>query len=135
MAQTNTAHNANTANTSTVKDGAQHMTVPVIANRAIGGYAQPKNRQVGTATMGDPRDDEQERAELERQVRAGVWLKTGPVAKLLRLGRTKTHTLLTKGEIGYRIVAGGTQRECDPEDVLRLLEGSRKVHRPGRETE
>lgn len=106
------------------------MTTAVIANSASTGYAQPKIKRPRAVVMGDQQSEDQERAELERQVRAGVWLKTGPVGKLLRLGRTKTHTLLASGEIGYHKVAGGTQRECDPADVLRLLEESRKVHRP-----
>lgn len=68
-----------------------------------------------------------ERADLERRVRAGEWLKTGSVAKLLGIGRTKAHTLITKGVIRHRITAGGVQRLANPEDVLRLLEESRQI--------
>lgn len=68
-----------------------------------------------------------ERAELERRVRNGEWLKTGPVAKLLGIGRTKAHMLVSSGVIRHRTVAGGVQRLANPEDVLRLLEESREV--------
>lgn len=68
-----------------------------------------------------------ERAELERRVRAGEWLKTGAVAKLLGIGRTKAHALVTKGVIRHRVMAGGVQRLANPEDVIRLLEESREV--------
>lgn len=70
---------------------------------------------------------EDERADLERRVRDGEWLKAGAVAKLLGIGRTKAHSLLSSGAIRHRRVAGGVQRTANPEDVLRLLEDSRKV--------
>jgi len=73
-----------------------------------------------------------ERAELEAHVRAGAWLKTGKVAKLLGMSRTKVHNMCEAGLIGYRLIPGAKvrpQRECDPQDVLRLLDASRVVHR------
>ena len=103
----------------------------VIANTGDGGYARAKVQRPKAAVMEDNEADlAAKRAELERQVRAGKWLKTGSVATLLDIGRTKTHTLLTEKKIRYRRVAGGTQRLCDPEDVLRLLEESRQVEDP-----
>lgn len=69
-----------------------------------------------------------EQTELEKRVRAGEWLKTGAVATLLGIGRTKVHTLLGRGTIRYRVIPGGIQRVCNPEDVLRLLEDGRRMH-------
>lgn len=73
-----------------------------------------------------------ERAELERRARAGEWLKTGAVANLLNLGRTKVHTMVKSGEIRHRKIPGAPQkpqRECNPEDVLRLLDERRRSYR------
>lgn len=80
--------------------------------------------------MGDNADVERERQErddLERRVRAGAWLKSGAVAKLLGAGRTTIHNMLKNGEIRYRRTPRGTQRECDPRDVIRLLDEQRKI--------
>jgi len=81
--------------------------------------------------------DDQERTKLEQRLKQGEWLKTGAVAKLLGVGRTKVHTLVTRGVIGHRKVPGGVQRLCNPADVRRLLEESRQEHRgePGDDTE
>jgi len=108
------------------------MTTAVIANTGNGGYAHAKVQRPRAVVMGDKEraDLVQERADLEARARAGEWLKSGSVATLLDIGRTKTHTLLTSGKIGYRRVAGGTQRLCNPEDVLRLLEESRQMETP-----
>lgn len=100
------------------------MTTPVIANTVISGYAQPKTRRARAVVMGAD-----ERADLEKRVRAGEWLKTGSVAKLLGMSRTKAHNMVTSGEIRHRKMPGGTQRECDPRDVLRLLEERQRVYR------
>lgn len=78
--------------------------------------------------MGDDTDAnraQQERDELERRVRAGAWLKAGAVAKLLGAGRTTIHNMLINDEIRYRRTPRGTQRECDPRDVIRLLDAQR----------
>ena len=98
------------------------MTMAVIANPATAGYA---HHQTGRPRAGAKVEDE--RTQLERRVRSGEWLKTGSVAKLLGIGRTKAHALVTKGVIRHRTIAGGVQRLANPEDVLRLLEESRQV--------
>ncbi|MEU7170276.1 hypothetical protein ABZ949_02145 [Micromonospora tulbaghiae] len=110
------------------------MDMAVIANTGNGGYAHRKIQRLRAVVMGDEQRAERQRdeiADLERRVRAGEWLKTGSVAKLLGMGRTKVHTLLASGEIGYRLLPGAAvkpQRECDPADVLRLLDQRRRVH-------
>jgi hypothetical protein len=81
-----------------------------------------------------PDVSDSERRELERRVNAGEWLRPGEVAKLLGvsgrpLGRTTIHRYLEAGDIGYRYRGGGTQRECDPADVRKLLARAREVHR------
>ena len=108
------------------------MTTAVIADRWTGGYAHRKLRRLRAVMMGDDQSGgrpQGEIADLERRVRAGEWLKTGKVAILLGMGRTKVHTLVTSGVIGHRKVPGAPkkpQRECNPADVLRLLEERRR---------
>lgn len=106
------------------------MTEAVIANTELGGYAHRKFQRLRAVVMGDEQRAERQQdelADLEHRVRAGEWLKTGSVAKLLGIGRTKAHALVTKGVIRHRTIAGGVQRLANPEDVLRLLEESRQV--------
>jgi len=83
--------------------------------------------------MGDEKSAAQspqnERAELERRVRAGAWLKIGAAAKLLEVGRTTVHHMLDDEKIGYRWTPNRTQRECDPADIVRLLDERRARHR------
>ncbi|MEU0078490.1 hypothetical protein ABZY58_11390 [Micromonospora tulbaghiae] len=111
------------------------MTEAVIANAELGGYAHRKFQRLRAVVMGDEQRAERqhdELADLERRVRAGEWLKTGAVAKLLGMGRTKVHTLVKEGVIGHRKVPGAPvkpQRECNPKDVLRLLEERRRQYR------
>lgn len=111
------------------------MTEAVIANTELGGYAHRKFQRLRAVVMGDEQRAERQQdelADLERRVRAGEWLKTGAVAKLLGMGRTKVHTLVSAGVIGHRRVPGAPmkpQRECNPEDVLRLLEERRREYR------
>lgn len=69
-----------------------------------------------------------ERAALERRVRDGAWLKLGAVAKLLEVGRTTAHNMVNAGLIRYRWTPSRTQRECNPEDVVRLLDERRQMH-------
>lgn len=107
------------------------MNTAVIANTGNGGYAHRRFQRRRAGAMGDD-DNRDEVAELEARVRAGEWLKTGPVAVLLGMGRTKVHTLVKQGVIGHRKIPGAPrkpQRECNPKDVLRLLEeGRREFH-------
>jgi hypothetical protein len=108
------------------------MTTAVLAHPVSGGYAQPQTRRVKAVVEMTEEELELKRAELERRVRAGKWLKTGLVATLLELSRTKVHTMLASGEIGYRKIPGAAvkpQRECDPADVLRLLDERRRAYR------
>lgn len=70
-----------------------------------------------------------ERAELERRVRAGEWLQVGEIAELLDLAPKTVDRRITSGVIGVKTKAGSTWRLCDPEDVLALLDDSRKVKR------
>jgi hypothetical protein len=105
------------------------MTTAVIANTGSGGYAHAKARRPRAVVMGE--ELEQVRADLERRVRAGEWLKTGPVSVLLGMGRTKIHMLVKSGVIGHRKIPGATvkpQRECNPKDVLRLLDERRREY-------
>ncbi len=72
-----------------------------------------------------------EPAELERRLDAGEWLRPGEVAVLLDIGRSTVHDMLKAGKISYRRKGGGIQRLCDPADVRRLLDESRRVRRAG----
>ncbi|MGA3562662.1 hypothetical protein [Melissospora conviva] len=115
------------------------MTMAVIANSPPGQYAHPNISWQGSGAWmtGRTRATPAERAELEQRARAGEWLKTGAVGKLLNMGRTKVHDLCASGEIGYRRIQGAPkrpQRECNPVDVLRLLEKGRQEFR-GADTE
>lgn len=97
----------------------QHKLSPVVAPRL---RVRPRATRALVASV----------AELEEKVRSGKWLTTGEMAKLLGIGRTKVHTLLTSGAIGHRKLPGAPmkpQRECNPEDVLRLLEDGRREYR------
>lgn len=111
------------------------MTTAVIAHTVNARYAHPKFQRLRAVVMGDDQSGgrpQDEIVDLERRVRAGEWLKTGKVALLLGLGRTKVHTLVKSGEIGHRKVPGAPQkpqRECNPEDVLRLLDERRRTYR------
>ncbi|MFG1846805.1 hypothetical protein [Micromonospora carbonacea] len=111
------------------------MTTAVIANTENGGYAHRKFQRLRAVVMGDEKRAERpesDTADLERRVRAGEWLKTGAVATLLGMGRTKVHTLVSSGVIGHRKIPGAPQkpqRECNPVDVLRLLEERQKAYR------
>jgi predicted GIY-YIG superfamily endonuclease len=71
-------------------------------------------------------------ADIERAARSGDWLPLGQVATVLRVSRNKVHLMLRSGEIGYRLIPGNAQRlqrECNPQDVVRLLDESRVVYR------
>lgn len=111
------------------------MTTAVIANTENGGYAHRKFQRLRAVVMGDEqraKSPQDEVADLERRARAGEWLKTGAVATLLGMGRTKVHTLVKGGIIGHRKIPGAPQkpqRECNPVDVLRLLEERRRAYR------
>jgi hypothetical protein len=113
------------------------MTTAVLARPVTTGYAQPQTRRAKAVVKMTEEELVLMRAELERRVRAGKWLKTGQVATLLELSRTKVHTMLTSGEIRYRKIPGAPmkpQRACDPADVLRLLEDQRRAYRAGEES-
>lgn len=109
------------------------MATAVIANTSNGGYAHRKFQRLRAVVMGDEqraKHPPEEVADLERRVRAGEWLKTGAVATLLGMGRTKVHTLVKAGVIGHRKIPGAPQkpqRECNPADVLKLLDERRRV--------
>lgn len=65
------------------------------------------------------------RAGLEARARAGEWLRPGDAAKLLDVSRSTMLRRLDDGTVGWRMHAGGHQRRCNPEDVLRELGKSR----------
>ncbi|MET8278315.1 hypothetical protein [Micromonospora sp. NPDC005174] len=111
------------------------MATAVIANTWNSGYAHRKFQRLRAVVMGDEqraKHPEDEVADLERRARAGEWLKTGSVATLLGMGRTKVHTLVKSGVIGHRKIPGAPQkpqRECNPVDVLRLFDERRRAFR------
>lgn len=105
------------------------MTAVVIADPWNARYAHHQIQRRKAGAMGDDSKAQRlrdERAELERRVRAGEWLKIGPAAKLLEVGRTTVHRMLDNEKIGYRWTPNRTQRECDPADVIRLLDERRE---------
>lgn len=73
-------------------------------------------------------------ADIERRLREGAWLKPGEVATLFGKSRWAVDYWLRKGVkihgqderlmIGYR-ESPGRHRECDPADIVRLLESYR----------
>lgn len=73
--------------------------------------------------------------DLERQARAGQWLRMGDAAQLLGVSRTKMHTLVESGAVAHRLPPGGRWRRCDPHDLLRLLDDSRRERRGGTDNE
>lgn len=100
------------------------MTVLEIAHSANGLYA--------SNTMANKSDvTKTERETLRARVNAGEWLRVGDVAKVLGIGRTKAHTLMAKGAIGYRLEPGSTYRVANPGDLLKLLAESEQERRPG----
>lgn len=98
------------------------MNTATIANAWDGMYAaitMPKKSDTTAA----------ERAALEKRVRAGEWLRIGDAAKVLDVGRTKMHTLASRGAIGYRTEPGSRYRLCKPEDIIKLLDDARQERR------
>lgn len=71
----------------------------------------------------------EERAALEKRVKAGEWLRIGDAAKVLGVGRTKMHTLAASGVIGYRTEPHSRYRLCNPKDIRKLLDESRQEKR------
>lgn len=67
-----------------------------------------------------------ERASLEQRVMAGEWLRVGDAAKVLGIGRTKMHTLVSRGAISYRLEPGSRYRQVNPADIKKLLDESRQ---------
>lgn len=74
-----------------------------------------------------------DRAELERRLRAGEWLNVAEVQTLFNVrSRSTVHRWVTAGRVRWRQAAAGEVRvwkELHPEDVLALLEERRRVHR------
>lgn len=71
-------------------------------------------------------------ADIERRLDAGEGLLIGEAAALLHVGRSTIDRLIRRGTIRYQVRAGpGAYRECHPEDVRRLLDEYRQVHRDG----
>ena len=73
-------------------------------------------------------------SELERRLDAGEWLSGGQVATLLGVGRSTIQRRMADGTLKWRRRGGGIQRVCDPADVRRLLDESRRVHGGDSET-
>ncbi len=74
-----------------------------------------------------PRPASELRALLDR----GEWLSPGEVAVILGVNRQTIHRMLTDTPPGirYRVKPGtGQYRECDPDDVRRLLAERTIVH-------
>lgn len=69
-------------------------------------------------------------ADVERRLDAGEWLSPGQVAALLGVARNTVHALLKAGTIRHRVKPGvGAYRECNPEDVRKLLDARREEHK------
>lgn len=60
---------------------------------------------------------------LRERLARGEWLTPGEVAALLDVGRSTVHLWLSSDppKIRYRTKPFGTWRECNPDDVRRLL--------------
>ena len=97
------------------------MTVLNVAHGTNGRYA--------ANTMNKADVTKAERETLRARVRAGEWLRIGDVAKVLGIGRTKAHTLMTKGVIGYQLEPGSTYRLANPEDLLKLIADAEQERR------
>jgi excisionase family DNA binding protein len=95
------------------------LTAAMIANGWDGLYAA-----ITMARKSETTPDVQ--AALEKRVEAGEWLRVGDAAKVLGVGRTKMHMLVSEGKIGYRFEPGSKYRQCNPADIKRLLDDSRK---------
>ncbi|MFI5938098.1 hypothetical protein [Actinoplanes sp. NPDC051494] len=96
----------------------------------ITGNAHRTNTRYAANTMANKSDvTPAERETLRARLRAGDWLRVGDVAKVLGIGRTKAHTLMTKGVIGYKLEAGGKYRQANPADVLKMLSESETEYR------
>jgi len=67
---------------------------------------------------------------LEKQVAAGVELRSGAVAALLGVTRGTVHNWIKQGKIRYRVTVG-RQRLLNPVDVARLLAETREIHQDG----
>lgn len=74
-----------------------------------------------------------DRAELERRLRAGEWLSVAEARVLFNVkSRSTVHRWVTAGRVRWRPAAEGELRvwkELHPEDLLEMLEKRRKVHR------
>lgn len=68
---------------------------------------------------------------LRQALGAREWLRIGEVAILLGVHRQTIHRMLSSDPplIRYRLKPGtGQQRECNPDDVLRLLAHRNVIH-------
>lgn len=89
--------------------------------------AHSRNDLYAAITMAKKTDTTPEQqAALEERVKAGEWLRVGDAAKVLGIGRTKMHTLVSSGAIGYRTEPGSRYRQCNPKDIRKLLAESRR---------
>lgn len=98
------------------------LTAATIANSWDGLYAA-----ITMPRKSDTTPDE--RAALEKRVEAGEWLRVGDAAKVLGIGRTKMHTLVSQGTVGHRLEPGSRYRQVNPKDIRRLLEEARRERR------
>jgi hypothetical protein len=103
------------------------MTIAVIANNPHDLYAANTMPKKTAATP-------EQLIDLEKRVKAGEWLRMGDAALLLDVSRTKMHTLVSQGVVGYRVEAGGRWRKCNPRDIKKLLAESRRELRAAAES-
>lgn len=101
-----------------MREEAKVLTAATIANTWISLYSANTMSKKSDTTP-------EQRAALEERVRTGEWLRVGDAAKVLNIGRTKMHTLASRGVVGYRVEAGSQYRQINPQDILKLLTESR----------
>lgn len=70
--------------------------------------------------------------EIEQRLRDGEWLSPPLVAVLFDVDPNTVRARLNAGSVRFRPKSPGSRyRVCHPDDVLALLDESRRVHRAG----
>jgi predicted site-specific integrase-resolvase len=68
-----------------------------------------------------------DRADLERRLTEGEWLRSGAVAQLLGVNRHTVRNMCLDGRLRWRPSGGGTQRVIDPASVREHMESPKWI--------
>lgn len=98
------------------------MTQAVIANDATDRYDRRTQRRRTRV------DNNPEWQALKARVDRGEWLSPGEAAVVLGISRTKTHRMLSEGQLRYKTKARSKHRIVDPAHVLAILAEADEVH-------